>query len=186
MSNKNIIIISILSIIAIVITTASFTYAYLSTNSVQENPNIINSACFDLSLADETPITLTKAYPISDVVGKTLTPYKFTLTNNCDTNTNYTVILNVKATTPETILNKIKYAIGTEAPSFLKDASTTVPTNYKKDASFSHSYVIKTGNLSGTTKSVTYELRLWIDEGATLDIKGQTFSAQLSIYSEAI
>ena len=185
MSNKKIIIISTLSIIAVIIATASVSYASLSISKTESTANVMTSACFDLSLADQTPISLTKAYPVSDTVGKGLTPYKFTLTNNCSTTTKYTVILNIKATTPESMLNQIKYAIGSETPVFLKNASTALPANYKKDTSFSHSYVIKTGSLSSTTKSAAYELRLWLDENATSEIEGISFSAQLSVYSEA-
>ena len=70
------------------------TFAYLSTGGTQEQANTFNSGCLSISLINESAsINLTSAYPISDIEGLETTSYDFTITNNCNSATNYQINL---------------------------------------------------------------------------------------------
>ena len=70
------------------------TYAYWLITKNQTGENVISSACLDISLTEEeNDITLTNQFPLSDEDGAALTPYTFTVTNNCNTSIDYQVAL---------------------------------------------------------------------------------------------
>ena len=71
-------------------------FAYWMLNFSQTNSNVISSACFSISYTDQDDINLERAYPILDSEGATLTPYQFTITNNCATYGSYQVNLEVQ------------------------------------------------------------------------------------------
>lgn len=70
------------------------TFAYFSTGGVQDTANTFNSGCLNISLiSNSNSINLTNTYPITDVEGLDSTSYDFTITNTCDTSSNYQINL---------------------------------------------------------------------------------------------
>lgn len=97
-NQKKIIAITLLVIICVI----GVSYAYWRLSLSQTGTNEIASSCFNITLENEqNAINLQKAYPILDEEGKTLTPYSFTIKNNCDAMASYTVNLELLETVLE-------------------------------------------------------------------------------------
>ena len=86
-----ILVVSLIGITGIII---GVSYAFFSVGGSQETANTFTSGCLSISLtAESDSINLTNAYPITDVEGLEGTSYDFTITNNCDSSTNYQINL---------------------------------------------------------------------------------------------
>ena len=88
MNNKKYIALLITSIVIVVIAATAVTYAYLSYNIIQSNPNNISTGCLNLEFSESASINL-NGYPMSDASGLKTTPYTFTFRNTCEGNANY-------------------------------------------------------------------------------------------------
>ncbi len=187
MSNKKLIIMSTISIIAVIVTTFGITFAYFSTSQTQKEVNNVNVACFGLNFNDTNAkvISLPNAYPISNGKGLNLDPYTFSVSNTCDTTSSYKIILNVINTSSEALLPYINISLDGQTVINLASIVNELPANYTKEANVSHAYVIHEGTLSGQAQIDTYDLRIWIDKSAPNSAQGQRFEAKLSVYSEA-
>lgn len=182
-NNKRMIFLLVFSILVVVIATVGVTYAYLSVNAVQTNPNTLNSTCYEVSFTDQDRINIT-SYPMSSATAfSKLTPYKFTITNSCEANTEYQVFLNVLNTTSSKLLPYINYSLDGSTVNKLSNP-TSLPNGVTSNNA-SASYVIDTGTITGINASKTYNLHMWIDESAENDIMGSTFSAEITVYSVA-
>ena len=72
------------------------TYALLKLIGKQEDVNLVETGCFDVTMTNqENAINLDNAFPLTDEQGRTLTPFTFTLKNNCDVTASYNVNLEV-------------------------------------------------------------------------------------------
>ena len=84
----------IIGVCALVLSVVGVTYAFWQLRLFQNSEDTIASSCFDIELVSEQDaILLEKAYPIPDREGEELTPYKFTLKNNCQANVKYQINL---------------------------------------------------------------------------------------------
>ena len=163
-----IILIAILSIIGV-------SYAVWILNLSQTGQNVISSSCFNVTFTDKDSINLDKTYPLLDEDGKKLTPYEFTITNNCDSYASYNVNLDILNSTTLTNDNAIKIMLASKENGTEKEMSTsllsslTSTTKTLSDAS--KSFNLTTGYLNAN-ESKTYTLRLWIDENITVNTEG--------------
>ncbi len=187
LNNKIYISLLISSIIIVIITTITITYAYLSYNDAQEGTNTLTTSCYNIIFEDEESINIT-SYPMSNETAfETITPYTFTIKNDgCNIGSGYQVILNIDESTSDILLPYINFSLDGETSTKLTSlTSTTLPvgltaTNAKA------SYVIETGILPNINSSKTYNLHLWIDEAAGIEVMNQTFKAELIVYNKAI
>ncbi|MCI8568165.1 MAG: hypothetical protein HFG48_02465, partial [Bacilli bacterium] len=84
--DKKRIIVVLFAILGIVIIGTSFALWQLT--FTQSGTNVITTGCLKLTLTEDTDaINLTDATPTSDVDGKMLNPFTFTLENVCTTET---------------------------------------------------------------------------------------------------
>ena len=142
-------------------------YAYWRLVLHQTGENEVASSCFSITLTNEqNAINLQKAYPILDEEGKELTPYTFTVKNNCDAYASYSVNLELL----ETILEEnrlssgfIKVMLDESTPTVLNTNTSVTPT---LDNAY-EAYELTTGYLDANA-SVTYNLRLWMDQDVTV------------------
>lgn len=191
----------LISTIAIVVIAAtSVTYAYLSYNATQTDENIVTTSCFDISYSDSDSISLNSngnyAYPMSEDSANRLTPYSFTITNTCTTTNstdpiNYVVTLNTLTSSPSTIeLSKVRYRLDMTNPTsstgtsaLMSEAATyDLSAAIKNSEGIDTSYNLVEGTLAPGA-SVTYNLRLWIDEAAGNEVMNQTFNGRILVYS---
>ncbi len=183
----------ILTIVGLILSLSGVTYAYLRARTVQTNNNTISVLdCLNLSFTKETnDINLINAYSITDFGGRALTPYKFTIKNNCPNavlaNINLES-LNVDNVSSDAYLNSylsdsyIKAMLteendDTEVLDLL--SNFTVDDKILDNAETSHT--LKTVTLV-TNESKSFELRLWIDENVTWEqAKNKKYSAKVVI-----
>ena len=93
--NKKAVVVFILLLIAI---SLGVSYAYWLIVKTQTGNNIISSACLNITFTGENDIQLSNAYPMNDEelyeFLTTTTPYHFTITNECEEETN--VVINLE------------------------------------------------------------------------------------------
>ena len=158
----------LLGIIGTLILLIGVSYAYWRLTLTQTGTNQIASSCFDITLTNEqNAINLQRAYPILDEEGKKLTPYTFTITNNCDTFASYSVNLELLETVlAENRLSSgfVKVMLDENTPTVLNTNTNVTPT---LDNAY-EAYELTTGYLDANA-SVTYNLRLWMDQDVTIE-----------------
>ena len=158
------------------------TYAYIRFEAEQKDVNAIASLCLKVSLEEQagSDIKLTEAFPITDIEGKKLSPYVFTITNKCDTGILYEVNLDILSDINDNNtlgLSYIKYMLNDDEPGILNDRETVSKIN--KDAFTSKQ--LKTAELRGK-ESITYKLRLWMDYDTTLEEgANKTFKSKIAV-----
>lgn len=186
--------------------TVGTSYAFWTTTIYQKGTNEVVAGCLEIEVNDlsiegaSTSINLTNAYPISDSKGLVSKPYTLTIKNTCSLNAKYTILLNSLSSSD---LNEahVKYHIiktlptyTTMTPLMLNSAKhTTLDTSIASELSDTgvlNTYVIGEGILNAEADtivdSVTYELRLWIDEAVDNEVMGHTFEAAIAVYAEPI
>lgn len=182
-NQKKIIAITLLVIICVI----GVSYAYWRLSLSQTETNEIASSCFNITLENEqNAINLQKAYPILDEEGKTLTPYSFTIKNNCDAMASYTVNLELLETVLESdriSSNFVKLMLDENQPLLLtanKSVEKTLENAYE-------AYELATGYLEAN-ESVTYNLRLWIDGDVTIedDVMNKQLESKITITASYI
>jgi len=181
LKNKKVVY-TIIGVVALILVTIGITYAYWLVTKTQTKENVISSGCLDITLDNETnDITLTNQFPINDEEGKALTPYTFTITNNCNTSVDYHVNL-------ESIGDKSSALAATTIKAILNDSDAKVLYDYVGadttiDGAY-EAYTLGYGTLSakdseGSSKS--YSLRLWIDEDAPISEMNKTYTSRISV-----
>ena len=158
----------LIGVIGTLILLIGVSYAYWRLTLTQTGTNQIASSCFDITLTNEqNAINLQRAYPILDEEGKKLTPYTFTITNNCDTFASYSVNLELLETVlAENRLSSgfVKVMLDENTPTVLNTNTSVTPT---LDNAY-EAYELTTGYLDANA-SVTYNLRLWMDQDVTIE-----------------
>lgn len=186
----SLVVITILMLITITIGTS---YSYYSVSDVQTDSNAVSTACFKVDFADQDSISLSNAYPISEATALTQTPYQFTITNGCTSDNSskdisFDISLNTLVDPVSTLTSSIRYKLvevgGTSFDSAMLTSAEayTLGDTIKSDEGIDASYLLASGTLvAGASK--TYQLYLWIDESATLEVANQTFTGKVLVYS---
>ena len=152
-------------------------YALWSNTHVQETENIVESGCFSTDFSEVNSISLNNSYPISDDKGMSSTPYQFTITNTCTVDAKYEVNFEVLANSTLSS-NYVKLAI---------DNKKDILSNYESKTSTIEGALSSNNIASGWLKaeqSVTYNLRLWMDEETTLEQgEGKSLNGKVVVVS---
>ena len=142
------------------------------------NPNTIKTANVIIELDDNSSLSISSAnaYPVSDEIGRTLSPYVFTVNN-----------IGAKAGFKLKIVNDVD-AIAKDGCSnnLLSDAS--IRYQLIRDGSviseniFSNltDRVIDSGYYAAKT-DYTYELRIWIDSQAGIEVMNKHFHGKIEV-----
>lgn len=160
----------IVVVLMLVVFVSSISYAVWTSNYEQTNPNVLTAGCFKLDLSEQSSaIALTNSYPISDTEGRSLKPYTFTVKNICTIDAVYDISLDVLEQTTFN-LDSIKIKFSDNLPKLL----TAYPSQTARASGVKNSFLLTTGKLKAATTangtdggSITYNLRLWIDESST-------------------
>ena len=169
----------ILLVLGVVIGALGISYALWLVTFSSTNNNTITATCFNVSFTDQNNISIEKAYPLLDKDGKKLTPYEFTITNNCDTYVKYNINLEILNNSTLTNMDYIKLMLDDETPSLVSSYDVTTKTL----SNASTAYKIKTSYLDAK-ESKTYNLRLWLDEnvtGETEGVQNNTFASKITV-----
>ncbi|MCI8394284.1 MAG: hypothetical protein HFH86_02230 [Bacilli bacterium] len=159
MTQKRWIVIGISTFIILMI---GVSYAYWHVTKSQEETNQIASGCLDIELVSNSKeIKLENAYPILNSEGVKLSPYTFTITNTCSIFARYELTLNILL---ESTL-KSQYIAAVLDQNDVKKLS-----EYEEAeplTGYQESRILQSGFLA-SNESVTFDLRLWIDESVTI------------------
>lgn len=180
---KHQVLITAISVFAIVITMIGGSYAIFSSTSKADEYNVLKVGQLEISYVDTGTgfgdiLSLNGAYPMSDTEGAKSSPYRFSITN---TGT-ITADFKIKILYDESIIEEdgcedkllpqkyIKYKFDNEDATLLSNME-------------SEDYLIyeATDLLPGSSE--IHEIRLWIDESATNDILGKHFHGKVVVES---
>lgn len=170
----------LIALIFVVIVTISYG-AFLS-RRVQVSDNEVLSSCFSTTFTNESSsITLTKTIPLSDAEGELTTPYSFTLTNSCDLDAEYYII--ISSTNNSFSTNYIKYKYNSDIVRVLGE----VPENTQNiDSGYTDSRLIADGRLNHGD-SITSNIRLWLSDSVNYnDVASSSWNGQVKVISKAI
>jgi len=193
--------------------TVGTSYAFWSTTVTQTDTNKVITGCLKIEINDtvldeegtavSTNINLLNTYPMSDSKGLTTKPYTLTIKNVCTLNAEYKILLN-SLSDSSLSEDKIKYHFVKTSPvqttmnPTLINTISPIPLDYELaneigssvNGTVKNTYILETGVLNAQTEnvtdSVTYNLRLWIDEKAGNEIMGQTYESAIAVYAEAV
>ena len=177
--NKKALILFILILFMICL---GISYAYWYLTHIQSGTNQVVTDCFDIEFIEESEaITLSKAYPMTDEEGSTLTPYTFKISNKCASYVSYQVNLEILNTT--TLDSQyVKGMIDTNAKVLTENE--VVQTTLDNATT---SYKLTTGYLDHNEER-THTFRLWIDENVGMDdpVSNKTFEGKITITASYI
>ena len=155
--NKRKLIIVLILFIAIMFV-AGFSYAFYYFNDSLLS-NSATSSCFKLQFSGQNDISLMNTVPLSEEAAKELTPYKFTITNTCNTSSYYDVNLEIlEGTTIES--SEIRYSLDNVDSRLLSERSSV--SDYVNQNVLSSRNLIS--GILNQGESKTYDLRLWVNE----------------------
>ena len=180
----------VLGVLIIALSFTGISYAMWQINNSQSSENIVSVGCFETSTdlgtnTENSAINLDKHFPISDNEGMNLTPFTFTITNTCTTIANFQVNLETMSTS--TISKQyVKVAVNNKI-SILNNLTSVESTL----ANASSSNMLESGTLY-PGQSVSFDIRLWIDEATTIEDLGAddpnntiTYAAKVTLATSA-
>jgi len=181
MKNKKLLI-AIFSVVALIVVTITLTYAFWTLTKRQEESNVVKAGCIDFTITGESAdIVLENQSAIYDAEGAKLTPYEFTLTNNCSKEVDYVINLESTGTSSSSLLaTSVKVMFDTNLPKKLneyKSVATTIENAYDSRA-------IAAGTLSARDEdgsNVKHALRVWISSDAPASEAGKIFKSKISV-----
>ena len=158
-------------------------YAIWQVTHVQTGENTLTVGCFKVEFTDQNPIQIGKAYPIEDSVGKTLTPYEFTITNTCNDLASYQINLEVLNESTMNEYSYIKAMLDEERPNLLN--SNQVVEKTLENASTA--YKLKKSYLNAN-ETRNFTLRLWLDKNTPADetIMNSAFKSKVTVTTSYI
>ena len=171
--NKKIILIAIFIIFILLIGIA---FAYLVTTLYGEKEYLVRAGSLGLRLEESNELTLEKLIPIEDSEGMSLDGFNFSLVNNGNIETDYTIYLDdIPLDEGETRMpdSAIRYSLTRNDETFMTRNLTTMGSNPNRRVDF--------GSI-GVDETINYTLRIWIDYDATTEeASGKTFKGKLRV-----
>ena len=186
MKKKKVLIIVMISVL-LILSIVGISYALWTLNLTQTSENDIASTCFNISFTEKDNISLQKSYPLYDADGKKLTPYEFTITNNCDSYASYAVNLEVLNTTTLTNNEAIKVMFSEKEENGENELKLDLLSNYETVTKTLNNTITAFKLIEGyleAKESRTYDLRLWLDENVTtetVNIQNTTFNSKVVV-----
>lgn len=158
-------IVSLAFVYIVVLTSVlSMSYALYTADLTPESNYTMTVGNLDFKIENESnSITLMNAYPMTDEEGKNLTPYKFTIHNTGDMNSNFSVSIVDDANEKVNCIN-CKYIEKNKVKVELKENGVSVfgPTLLSE-----FDETMLTGKLD-IDETNNYEIRLWLDYDNTI------------------
>ena len=175
-NNKKIIIIATAIIILLLLGIA---FAYLVTTLHGEKEYIVRAGSLGLKLEESNELTLEKLIPIGDSEGMSLDGFNFSLVNNGNIETDYTIYLDdIPLDEGETRMpdSAIRYSLTRDNVVGNADDLTNMGTNPNR--------VVDTGTIE-PDQTINYTLKIWIDYDATTEeASGKTFKGKLRVVAK--
>jgi len=182
--------------VAILVLVIGVSYAFITITKTGQRENTITGGSLTVVLDDSTEslgngagdITISDAFPVTDAVGKTKTPYTFTLSNTSAKDASYTVYLDEEAVDAgNTRMSDAQvkvYLTNGDGSTVLKDATkvsdlgdkvTRTVNGASVQSNVLYSSVLEAGKVN------TFVLRLWISEDADETVMGKQYATKISV-----
>ena len=172
-NNKKVIIISVVIIILLLIGIA---FAYLVTTLHGDKEYVIRAGSLGLRLEESNELTLEKQIPLEDSEGQKLTGFNFSLVNEGNIDTDFTIYLDdMELDEGETRMpdSAIRYSLTKDSVVGNADDLSNMGANPNR--------VVDTGTIE-PDQTINYTLRIWIDYDATTEeASGKTFKGKLRV-----
>ena len=162
-------------IILLVLSVAiGISYAYWVLNLNQDSKNIVSTKCLNVTFTEGDAINLQKTYPMEDEEGSKLTPYTFTLKNECNDKANYQINLETLAESTLDI-NYIKVKLNDEISVLGNNDAVTKTLDNATD-----SRMLETGTLNAKEVK-SYTLNIWLSYDAPNETMNKTFESKITV-----
>ena len=172
-NNKKIIIIGIVIIVLLLIGVA---FAYLTTTLHGEKEYLVRVGSLGLRLEEGNELTLSSQIPLEDKDGMSLDGFNFSLVNEGNIETDYTIYLDdIPLDEGETRMpdSAIRYSLTRNDVVGDADNLSNMGVNPNR--------VVDSGSIA-VDETINYTLRIWIDYDATSeDAGGKTFKGKLRV-----
>jgi len=170
-----------MSVLLILVLVIGGTYAWFTLQLNGTKVNVLKAGTLSLILNDENSVGINseKAVPMLDEVGETLDPYHFTLVNDGNQYVSYTIYFDDEELLDgETRMgdSNVKYNLTKDMKS-----KTALLSSIGKNPN----RVLDHGTIAGG-QTITYDLRLWIDQDATSEIMGQVVRGKLRVEASQV
>ena len=171
--NKKFIIIGIVIILILLIGIA---FAYLTTTLHGSKEYAIRAGSLGLKLEEGNELVLEKVIPIEDSEGMSLNGFNFSLVNEGNIDTDFTIYLDdMELSSGETRMpdSAIRYSLTKDSVVGNADNLSNMGVNPNR--------VVDTGSIE-PKQTINYTLRIWIDYDATVEeAGGKTFKGKLRV-----
>ena len=164
MSKKSKILLCVIGIFLVTSILIGISYAYYIFNVSQSGSNVVRTDCFEITYTDGNAINLSETIPLSDKEARELDPYTFTIKNIC----NQAVDYNVNIETLEGSTMDLD-AVATKLDGKKKQILGQLENNSNLVNSNATSSKTIYSNILRAGEEKTHNLRLWVDEDATLE-----------------
>ena len=162
-------------IILLVLSVAiGISYAYWILNLNQDSKNIVSTKCLNITFTEGDAINLQKTYPMDDEEGSKLTPYTFTLKNECNDKANYQINLETLAESTLDI-NYVKVKLNDEISVLGNNEAVTKTLDNATD-----SRMLETGILNAN-ETKTFNLNVWLSYDAPNDTMNKNFESKITV-----
>ena len=162
-------------IILLVLSVAiGISYAYWILNLNQDSKNIVSTKCLNITFTEGDAINLQKTYPMDDEEGSKLTPYTFTLKNECNDKANYQI--NLETLVESTLdINYVKVKLNDEISVLGNNDAVTKTLDNATD-----SRMLETGILNAN-ETKTFNLNVWLSYDAPNDTMNKNFESKITV-----
>ena len=155
-----------IGILILVVAIGGFTYAFFQRQSTQTGNNVISTIdCVGINFVEHTDsINLGAAFPLTDAQGLATAPFNFTLSNECDTFTEFMIIASIIGNNNNIPDSYVKVALDGDAQvnpitlSNLPQADPNLPIT-----GAIRSFELASGSFRSSGQSANYSFRMWLD-----------------------
>ena len=179
-TSKKKIIISLIILLSVVVVIAS--YAIWAEYKKQTNKNSLITACLDIVYSNESnDINIEEMWPTIDGQAASLTPYTFSITNNCEMPVYYDVDMESVAVNGMSYIgdNYIKVSLDTSIP-FIYGELDTIDNDTNTSYSIRNTKKIREKYI-GPHATNTHEIRMWLDEDTPISEMNKVFKSKVKI-----
>ena len=171
---KKKVILIVIIILLVLSVSIGMSYAYWLLNLNQDSKNVMSTKCLNITFTEGDAINLQKTYPMEDEEGKKLTPYTFTLKNECNDAANYQI--NLETLTGSTLdINYLKVKLNNTISVLGSNTAVTKTLSNAAD-----SRMLETGTLNAKeTKS--YALNIWLSNDAPNETMNKSFEGKITV-----
>ena len=171
---KKKVILIVIVILLVLSVSIGMSYAYWLLNLNQDSKNVMSTKCLNITFTEGDAINLQKTYPMEDEEGKKLTPYTFTLKNECNDNANYQI--NLETLTGSTLdINYLKVKLNNTISVLGSNTAVTKTLSNATD-----SRMLETGTLN-VKETKSYTLNIWLSNDAPNETMNKSFEGKITV-----